>query len=260
MPILRTAEVDMIKNDEALKINIDLLEEKRDQAAIREAKSKAMMEKYYNVRVHNTSFKPADFVYRSIKASHAEDRGKLGPKWEGPYEVTEALGKGAYKLRDRNGNRSRLIFKASSFFIMSTSAVLKIGMPISIGTTAYVSYVSENGVSSLLDLIIVRCAHKTCEVSSIQFLLLSSNRVLIPSPKLLFALFTKPLDYRCLTEAKQWRIHSFSQQSLNGLSLNCFPLSDIISLGKPNLQTILTYTNFLIWAPVMVATGFASIH
>ncbi|GJT91441.1 reverse transcriptase domain-containing protein, partial [Tanacetum coccineum] len=30
----------------------------------------------------------------------AEDTGKLGPKWEGPYEVTDALGKGAYKLRD----------------------------------------------------------------------------------------------------------------------------------------------------------------
>ncbi|GKA46162.1 hypothetical protein Tco_0738958 [Tanacetum coccineum] len=102
MPTLRTAEVDMIKNDEALEINLDLLEEKREQAAIQEAKSKAMMEKYYNGRVRNTSFKPGDLVYRSNEASHAEEEGKLGPKWEGPYEVTEALGKGAYKLRDRN--------------------------------------------------------------------------------------------------------------------------------------------------------------
>nr|GEV69103.1 reverse transcriptase domain-containing protein [Tanacetum cinerariifolium] len=30
-------------------------------------------------------------------------RGKLRPKWEGPYEVTEAFGKGAYNLRDCNG-------------------------------------------------------------------------------------------------------------------------------------------------------------
>ncbi|GKD13677.1 hypothetical protein Tco_1198084, partial [Tanacetum coccineum] len=95
IPTLRTAEVDMINNDETLEINLDLLEEKREHAAIQEAKSKAMMEKYYNARVHNTSFKPADFVYRSNEASHTEDGGKLGPKWEGPYEVTEALGKGA---------------------------------------------------------------------------------------------------------------------------------------------------------------------
>ncbi|GJS59522.1 hypothetical protein Tco_0654306 [Tanacetum coccineum] len=33
----------------------------------------------------------------------AKYTGKLGPKWEGPYEVTEALGKGAYKLRDMDG-------------------------------------------------------------------------------------------------------------------------------------------------------------
>ncbi|GKB64798.1 reverse transcriptase domain-containing protein [Tanacetum coccineum] len=104
MPSLRTAEVDMIKNDEAMEINLDLLEEKREQAAIQEAKSKAMMEKYYNARVRNTSFKPGDLVYRSNEASHVEDGGKLGPKWEGPYEVTKALGKGAYKLRDHNGS------------------------------------------------------------------------------------------------------------------------------------------------------------
>ncbi|GKG01791.1 reverse transcriptase domain-containing protein, partial [Tanacetum coccineum] len=42
-----TAEVDMAKNDEALEINLELLEEKREQAAIREAKSKRQMEKYY---------------------------------------------------------------------------------------------------------------------------------------------------------------------------------------------------------------------
>ncbi|GKG12237.1 hypothetical protein Tco_0346474, partial [Tanacetum coccineum] len=48
-------------------------------------------------------FRPGDFVYRANDASHAEDTGKLGPKWEGPYEVTEALGKGAYKLRDMDG-------------------------------------------------------------------------------------------------------------------------------------------------------------
>nr|GEX57007.1 reverse transcriptase domain-containing protein [Tanacetum cinerariifolium] len=83
--------------------------------------------------------------------------------------------------------------------------VLKVGMPISTGITASVPYVSENGVSSLLDLIIVRCAHKTCEISSSKFLLLLSNRALIPSLKLLFALSTKTLACGCLMEAKHWR-------------------------------------------------------
>nr|GEV10538.1 reverse transcriptase domain-containing protein [Tanacetum cinerariifolium] len=104
MPTLRTAEVDMAKNNEALGISLDLLEEKREKDAIQEARNKAKMEGYYNARVRSTSFRPGDFVYRNNEASHAEDGGKLEHKWEGPYEVTEALGKGAYRLRDRNGH------------------------------------------------------------------------------------------------------------------------------------------------------------
>nr|GEY20124.1 reverse transcriptase domain-containing protein [Tanacetum cinerariifolium] len=50
-------------------------------------------------RVRGVAFKPGDFVYRSNDASHAVAGGKLGPKWEGPYEVIDALENGAYKLR-----------------------------------------------------------------------------------------------------------------------------------------------------------------
>ncbi|GJQ98938.1 reverse transcriptase domain-containing protein [Tanacetum coccineum] len=104
MPTLRTTEIDLIKNVEALEINLDLIEEKREHATIQEAKSKAKIEKYYNSKVRDTSFKPGDMVYRSNDVSHAKDGGKLGPKWEGPYEVTESLGKGSFKLKECNGN------------------------------------------------------------------------------------------------------------------------------------------------------------
>ncbi|GJX76520.1 reverse transcriptase domain-containing protein [Tanacetum coccineum] len=69
MPTLRTAEVDLVENNEALEINLDLWRkgEKRQQYARPRAKQKWK-----------------------------------GPKWEGSYEVTEALGKGTYKLRDRD--------------------------------------------------------------------------------------------------------------------------------------------------------------
>ncbi|GJX02421.1 reverse transcriptase domain-containing protein [Tanacetum coccineum] len=100
MPTLRIAELSLEENKEALEINLDLLEEQREQAAIREAKSKAKMERYYNSKVRSVSFKPGDQVYRNNEASRGEDTGKLSPKWEGPYEVTEILGKDAYKLRN----------------------------------------------------------------------------------------------------------------------------------------------------------------
>nr|GEZ51239.1 reverse transcriptase domain-containing protein [Tanacetum cinerariifolium] len=79
MPTLRIAEVDQVGNNEALEINLDLLKER-----IRGGR---------------------DLLYRNNDASRVEDTGKLGPKWEGPYEVTEALGKGAYKLRGRDGKQ-----------------------------------------------------------------------------------------------------------------------------------------------------------
>nr|GFC46518.1 reverse transcriptase domain-containing protein [Tanacetum cinerariifolium] len=63
MPTLRTTEVDVAKNNKALGISLDLLEEKREQAAIQEARNKAKMEGYYNARVQSTSFHPGDFVY-----------------------------------------------------------------------------------------------------------------------------------------------------------------------------------------------------
>ncbi|GKB74544.1 reverse transcriptase domain-containing protein, partial [Tanacetum coccineum] len=71
--------------------------------AIREAKAKLKMTKYYNARVRSVTFRPGDFVYRINDASHTVDEGKIGPKWEGPYEVTEALGDGAYRLRSMDG-------------------------------------------------------------------------------------------------------------------------------------------------------------
>nr|GEW05496.1 reverse transcriptase domain-containing protein [Tanacetum cinerariifolium] len=80
MPIYHTTAVDVVNNDEELRLNLDLLEELRELAAMSEARSKSKMIKYYNSRVRGVAFKPGDFVYRSNDASHAVAGGKLGPK------------------------------------------------------------------------------------------------------------------------------------------------------------------------------------
>nr|GEV96000.1 hypothetical protein [Tanacetum cinerariifolium] len=125
MPTMRTTEVDMVQNDEALEINLDLLEERREQAKIHEAQSKA---KWKNTTTLNSAtqasnleilctgaMRPAiqkrarslalsgkDHI-KSNEASHPKESGKLSPKWEGPYKVTKALGNGACKLKDHSG-------------------------------------------------------------------------------------------------------------------------------------------------------------
>nr|GEW81678.1 reverse transcriptase domain-containing protein [Tanacetum cinerariifolium] len=77
MPTYRTAAVDVVNNDQELRLNLDLLEERRERAAVCEAREKSKMMKYYNARVRGVAFKPGDFVYRSNDASHAIAGGKL---------------------------------------------------------------------------------------------------------------------------------------------------------------------------------------
>ncbi|GJV79531.1 reverse transcriptase domain-containing protein [Tanacetum coccineum] len=90
MPTYRTMMVREGFNEEELRLNLDLLQERRERAAIREVKYKTKLEQYYNKRVQLTNFKPGEFVFRKNKASRVEDQGNLGPKWEGPYRVTKA--------------------------------------------------------------------------------------------------------------------------------------------------------------------------
>nr|GEZ36381.1 reverse transcriptase domain-containing protein [Tanacetum cinerariifolium] len=56
MPIYRTTAVDVVKNDEELRLNLDLLEERRELAAINEARFKSKMTKYYNSWVRGVAF------------------------------------------------------------------------------------------------------------------------------------------------------------------------------------------------------------
>nr|GFC47411.1 reverse transcriptase domain-containing protein [Tanacetum cinerariifolium] len=90
MPTIRTAKVNVATNDDERRIDLDLLEERCERAAICEAKAKSKMKGYYDAKVRGVSFRPGEFVYCANGASHAKDARKLGPKWEGSYEVTEA--------------------------------------------------------------------------------------------------------------------------------------------------------------------------
>ncbi|GJZ91609.1 hypothetical protein Tco_0663536 [Tanacetum coccineum] len=86
-------------NEEEMRLNLDLLQERREAVAVREARYKTKMEQYYNKKVRPACFRPREFVLRRNEASMVEDQGKLGPKWEGPYRVVEAYENGSYKLQ-----------------------------------------------------------------------------------------------------------------------------------------------------------------
>ncbi|GJR72492.1 reverse transcriptase domain-containing protein [Tanacetum coccineum] len=84
MPTRRTAQRTDEENDIELRLNLNLLEERREITIIREARRKQQVE-------------------RKNEVSKAENTGKLGQKWEGPYEVIETYDTGAHKLRTMDG-------------------------------------------------------------------------------------------------------------------------------------------------------------
>ncbi|XP_071733079.1 uncharacterized protein [Rutidosis leptorrhynchoides] len=91
-------------NDEKLCTNSDYVEERREMATIREAANKQRIAKYYDKRVRARTYKVGDLVWRDNQASRAQNTGKLGPNWEGPYKVIGISNTGTYKLAELKGN------------------------------------------------------------------------------------------------------------------------------------------------------------
>ncbi|GKD11827.1 reverse transcriptase domain-containing protein [Tanacetum coccineum] len=101
MPTHRTLMIREDENKDELRLNMDLLQERREATVIREAKYKTKMEQYYNQKVRLMSFKPDEYVFRRNEASRVEDQGKLGPKWEGQ----KAYQNGSCKLQTIGGKK-----------------------------------------------------------------------------------------------------------------------------------------------------------
>nr|GEU62392.1 retrotransposon protein, putative, Ty3-gypsy subclass [Tanacetum cinerariifolium] len=86
MPTYRTIQFNKLQNKEKMRMHLNIIQKRRETAAIQEAKYKKKVEQYYNKRVRPVYFKVGDFVYRKNEASRVENHGKLGPNWEGPYD------------------------------------------------------------------------------------------------------------------------------------------------------------------------------
>ncbi|GFZ18422.1 hypothetical protein Acr_27g0001610 [Actinidia rufa] len=92
MPSFRISNFDKESNEAELRLNLDLLEEKRENAELRQMAYKCQVANYYNQRVRHRSFLPGDLVLRKVTLPTKElNAGKLGPTWEGPYKSRQSL-------------------------------------------------------------------------------------------------------------------------------------------------------------------------
>ena len=92
----RVVAYDESEAEEALEDDMDTLDEARDIALTRTAVYQQDLRNYHGRRLRPRAFVPGDLVLR-LKQKKVH---KLASPWEGPYIVTEAIGGGAYRLKD----------------------------------------------------------------------------------------------------------------------------------------------------------------
>ena len=81
-----------------------MIEERREVARVRMEAQRQRMARYYDSKVKERKFKVGDTVLRQVFHNTREPRaGALGYSWQRPYQITEVLQSGAYRLADLAG-------------------------------------------------------------------------------------------------------------------------------------------------------------
>ena len=100
----RVDNQDERKNDEAMRIQLDLVDQVRATAKQRLVRYQDCMAKHYNSRVRHRDFQVGDLILRKVMGvARDPTQGKLNPNWEGPYRVTSWQRKGTYHLKTMDG-------------------------------------------------------------------------------------------------------------------------------------------------------------
>lgn len=103
-PSFRVSHYNPGLNDEGIKLNLDLLQERRDEAQVTWSAYQDRAARYFNKKVSPRKFQLGDWVLRKVSPITKDPiEGKLGAKWEGPYRVIRCHDKGAYHLIDTTG-------------------------------------------------------------------------------------------------------------------------------------------------------------
>ena len=94
------------KNEEAIRHQLDLVEEVCAAAEQRLSRYQNLMAKHYNSNVRHRDFQVGDLVLRKVMgATKDPSQGKLGPNWEGPYRIMSWQRKGTYHLETLDGRK-----------------------------------------------------------------------------------------------------------------------------------------------------------
>ncbi|CAN1294036.1 Transposon Tf2-8 polyprotein [Linum perenne] len=102
LPSLRIQHFNHDHNDTGLHHNLDLIEERREDAAIRLVAEKEQLARRYNAHLRPHQLEEGDWVVRKVFRPIPQ-QGKLNANWEGPYKVRDVVGPSTFKLERPNG-------------------------------------------------------------------------------------------------------------------------------------------------------------
>ena len=102
----RRAAFSKEENNDKLRLNLDCLDQVRDETFSKMTKYQQKMAEYYNKRVKLRQLDIGDLVLRKVTIATKDPvQGKLGPIWEGPYRVVHYSKRGSYHLETLNGKK-----------------------------------------------------------------------------------------------------------------------------------------------------------
>ena len=100
-PTLRTSSFSSSDNNEHLKKNLDLIEQKMENAMVQLAYYQQKLKQGHDANVKLRPLTPGDLVLQKVVGTARNPTwGKLRPNWERSYRITSKAGIGAYFLKD----------------------------------------------------------------------------------------------------------------------------------------------------------------
>ncbi|XP_057488501.1 uncharacterized protein LOC130774471 [Actinidia eriantha] len=115
LPTIRTEAYNTSHNNDVLARDLDLAEERRENALIRMADYQKQLAKSFNQKVQQREFEVGSLILRKVVGNTKDSTdGKLGPNWEGPYKVIRLAGRSSYYLEDAEGREIPRPWNASN--------------------------------------------------------------------------------------------------------------------------------------------------
>jgi len=79
------------------------LEQQQKEVIKKIEKSQVKQKQRYDKKIQEVTFTTGTKVLLKDMIREKSYSGKLRPKWKGPYDIHEVIGKGAYKIRNTDG-------------------------------------------------------------------------------------------------------------------------------------------------------------